>query len=70
MTALLAQQLAGGSIAGWAIWAIVICGVLAILFAFIRYSGVQIPPLLVTVFWIVVAVIICVAGIKIIMSIT
>jgi hypothetical protein len=65
----LIAQAAAHSIAMWAIWAIVICGVIAILLLFVRHTGVTIPPLLINVVWVIVAVVICVAGIKLIMSI-
>lgn len=68
----LAQQVGGGistfGVGQWVILIIVVIAVLAILWAFVQYSGVQIPPLLVKVFWIVVAAVICCVGVKIVMS--
>lgn len=66
---LLAQAPAAGAIASWAIWGVVIVGVLAVLFAFIQHSGIAIPPLFVRVFWIVIAVAFAIFAIKLIMSI-
>lgn len=66
---LLAQNFGGYSIAQLAIWAIIVCGIIAIVFAFIKYSGVQVPQIAITVFWIIVAVVVCVFGIKLLMSV-
>jgi hypothetical protein len=60
---LLAQAGVGG-IAQWAIWLIVIAGIIGIVIAVAKYSGVQIPPILITVAWILFAVFVGVVAIK------
>ncbi len=68
MGLLLAQAPAAQTIAVWAIYGVIICGILAALFAFIQWSGVSIPPLFVRLAWIVIAVLFTIFAIKLIMS--
>lgn len=66
--ALLAQAPAAGAIAQWAIYGIIIVGVIVILLALLQWSGITIPPLFVRIAWIVVAVLFAVFAIKLLMS--
>jgi hypothetical protein len=66
-------QVGGGGMA-WSIPQMVIIiiaviAVIAILIAFVKYSGVQIPPIIVTVFWILLGAVVCILGVKFIVSI-
>ena len=58
----------GMGIAELAIAIIVIIAVVAILWVFIKQSGVPIPGWLIQVFWIVLAAIVCIAAIKFVIS--
>jgi hypothetical protein len=72
MISLLAQ-VAGGIAGGYTlaqilIMAIVVIAVIAIFVAFVRYSGITIPPIVVTVFWIVLGAVVCIWAIRFVMS--
>lgn len=63
---LLAQGMAGYSIVQICIMVIVVAAVVGIMFVFLRQAGITIPPFIITVFWIVLAAIICIGAIKIV----
>lgn len=55
-------------IVGWAIAIVVIAGVVAIVAVILKQMGVAIPPFIITVLWVCVAVVIGVVAIKFIAS--
>ncbi len=63
MLPLIAQGLAGWGVVHWALAIIVTIGVIAIVIVFIKQTGVAIPPFIISVLWIVLAVIICCSAI-------
>lgn len=67
---LLAQISIGSlSIAQLAIAIVVIAGIVAIVFVCLRQMGVAVPPFIVTIFWIIVAVVVGVLAIKFLIGI-
>ena len=52
----------------WLTAGIILIAVLGIFWAFVKYSGINVPPLFITVFWIVAGAIVCIAGVRIVMS--
>ena len=65
---LLAQIGGGYSLVQLVILAIVLIGVFGILFVVLRQSGVQIPPFIITIFWIVVCCAVAIFAIRFLMS--
>lgn len=61
---LLLAQLAGYSLLSWIIIAILVAGAVAVLVVVLKQFGVAIPPFVVTIFWILVAVVIGVVAVK------
>jgi hypothetical protein len=47
---------------------VVVVAAVAIAWAFIKFAGVQVPPVVVYIFWIVVVAIVAIVGIKIVAS--
>ncbi len=68
MVSILAQGAAGFSIVHWIIVIIVIAAVIGIMFVVLRQMGVDIPPFIVTIFWIVVAAVVGIVAIKFLLS--
>lgn len=68
---LLAQAPAAQTIAAWAIWGVVICGIIGLFLLFLSHSGVKekIPPVFITAAWIVIGVLFFVFAIKLLMSV-
>jgi hypothetical protein len=70
MLPILAQVgLAGFGLVHWAIMIIIVLAVVAIVVVFLRQTGLTIPPFIITILWIVLAAVICIAAIKFIVSI-
>lgn len=63
-------------VSGWRSWSfgelaiafIVIIAVCAIVWIFVKQSKIPVPPWLVNVFWVVVAAFVCIAAIKLLVS--
>lgn len=68
MLALLAQIAGGYSLIQIAIFVVVILGVVGIVLVVAKQMGVAIPPFIITIFWIVLAVVIGIVAIKFIAS--
>jgi hypothetical protein len=68
MTAMLLAQLGGYSIAQIAIAVLIILGVVGIVWAVTKHLGIAIPPIVVTIFWIVFAVALGIMAIRFLMS--
>jgi hypothetical protein len=66
---ILAQVLAGGGIASWAVWIIIVAAIVAIVVVICRQMGVAIPPFVVTILWIILAAVIGVLAIKFLLSV-
>ena len=64
MTSILAQIVAGYSIPQLAIFFIIACAVIGIALVAIRQSGVQIPPFVVTILWILAVAVFAILCIK------
>lgn len=64
MSTLLLAQVFVGSVAGWAILAVVIAALVGIVLVAVRAAGVGIPPWVIQVFWIVVIAVVCILAIK------
>ncbi len=72
MSMILAQAV-GGGIATWGIvhWIVVIIaviGAIAVLYVFLDWMGFKIPPQMIKIFWICVAVVVSILAIKFIAS--
>lgn len=52
------------SVGGWAIWIVVIVAIIAIVYVMAQVSGIVIPSFVITVGWILLAVVISVAAIR------
>lgn len=52
------------TLAHWAVIFILVCGILGILVVVIRATGIVIPPFIITILWIVLAVVVGIAAIK------
>lgn len=65
---LLAQGLAGSAIIYYIIVAIIVAGVIGIAFVVARQAGIVIPQFVITIFWIVLAVVVGVVAIKFLAS--
>lgn len=65
---LLLAQIAGLSLVQLAIAVIFIAAVVAIVFVAVRAMGLAIPAWLIQVFWIVIAAFVCIAAIRLLMS--
>jgi hypothetical protein len=52
------------TLAGWAIWLIVLAGIVVITYVGLTALGVAIPGWVVTIFWVVLVVVVVVAAIK------
>ncbi len=65
---ILAQLVGGYSLIQMIIFIIILCGVIGILFVVLRQTGVNIPPWIVTIFWIVVVCFVAIFAIKLLMS--
>ncbi len=62
-------QLAGGySLIQVVIFIIILCGVFGVLFVVMKQTGVQIPPWIMTIFWIVVVCFVAIFAIRLLMS--
>jgi hypothetical protein len=60
----LLAQVGALTVAQWAIVIIVIAGIVGIVMVIMRQAGVAIPPFIVTVLWIILAVVVGVVAIK------
>lgn len=69
MTATLLAQVSAGGIAYWAIILIAIAGIIGIVLVIVRQAGVTIPPFIIQILWIILAVVVGILAIKFIMSI-
>jgi len=58
-----------GDLQRYALLFIAVIAVAAIVYAFVVWSGVQIPSILLTIFWIVIGAIICALAVKIVVRI-
>jgi hypothetical protein len=58
-----------GTVGHYVVLAIVIAGIIGILYVGLQQAGVAIPPFIVTIFWIVVCVVACVIGVHILLSV-
>jgi hypothetical protein len=72
MLMILADSLGGmsGAIAHWAIIIILIAAVAGIMFVVLRQMGINIPPFVVMIFWILVAAFVGIVAIKFLLSIS
>jgi hypothetical protein len=62
-------QLAGGySLIQMIIFIIILCGVIGILFVVMKQTGVQVPPWIVTIFWIVLVCFVAIFAIRLLLS--
>lgn len=70
MTALLLAQagLAGFGLIHWLIVALVVAGCIGIAFVVAKQAGINIPPFIITIGWIILAVVIGVVAIKFLAS--
>ncbi|HXI24955.1 MAG TPA: hypothetical protein VNG71_13915 [Pyrinomonadaceae bacterium] len=68
MTPILAQLAGGYSLIQVIIFLIVLCGVFGILFVVMRQTGIQVPPWIITIFWIVVVCFVAIFAIRLLMS--
>lgn len=66
---LLAQAAFGWNIGQMAIAALIVAGIIGVFLVVARQSGITIPPFVLTILWIVFAVVIGVVAIKFLMSI-
>lgn len=66
MTLMLAQAPAAQTIAAWAVYGVVICGIIALVILFIQWAGISIPPPIVKALWIVLAVLFFVFAIRLV----
>lgn len=64
-----ALVLFGGGIGELAIWIIILAAVVAIVFIATKAMGVSIPSWVIQVFWIVVIAVVCIAAIKLVISV-
>lgn len=58
-----------GGVAGLAIWIIILAAVVAIVFIATKAMGVTIPGWVIQVFWVVVIAVVCIAAIKLLLSV-
>lgn len=63
-----AQASTAALIAEWAIIILVIGGIIGVLLVAVRAAGVTIPPFIITILWIILAVVIGVVAIKFLAS--
>lgn len=56
------------TVADWAIAIIVIFGIVAVVVIFLKQTGTTIPPFIISVLWVLLAVVVCVAAVKFIAS--
>ena len=68
MTSILAQIVAGYSIPQFMIILIVACAVIGIAMIAIRQTGIQIPPWVIQILWIVLVAIVAVVAIRFLVS--
>lgn len=68
MDLLLLAQIGAWGLAQWAIAIIVLAGIIAIVIVVTKQMGVQIPPFIVHVLWIILAVIIGVVAVKFLLT--
>ena len=61
---ILAQYAAGSDLIHWIIVAIVCAGIIGIALVVIRQAGIAIPEWIITILWIVLAVVVAVVAIK------
>ena len=66
---MLAALVFPGGIAGLAIAVIIVAAVVAIVFVACRQMGVEIPGWVVQVFWILVVAVVCIAAIRLLLTI-
>lgn len=65
---LLAQSALGSTVAHWLVIAIIIAGCIGIAYVVAKAAGIPIPPWVITILWIVLAVVIGVVAIKFLAS--
>lgn len=65
---ILAQLASGYSLIQVIVFLIILCGVVGILFVVMRQTGVQIPPFVITIFWIVAVCFVAIFAIRLLMS--
>ncbi len=65
---ILAQLASGYSLIQVVIFIIILCGVFGVLFVVMKQTGVQIPPWIMTIFWIVVVCFVAIFAIRLLMS--
>lgn len=68
MNALLLAQLGGYSIVQIAVFCIVVAGIIGVVYVITRQVGVQIPPWIITIFWILLAVVVGVFAVRFLAS--
>lgn len=66
--ALLLAQFGGYSLIQLAIFLMVIAGIVGVVFVVIRQAGITIPPFVLTILWIIFAVVLGVVAIKVLSS--
>lgn len=59
---------AGFTIVHWLIIALIVAGCIGIAFVVMRQAGIVVPPFIITIFWIVLAVFVGVIAIKFLVS--
>jgi hypothetical protein len=52
----------------WAIFIVVVCAIISIVYLALQYFGVTIPPLFIRIFWVIVVCAVCIGAIRIIAS--
>ena len=65
---IIAQAPNVGLIAGWAVWLIIVAGLIGIVLIVIRAAGLVVPGWVVQILWVLLAVIVGVLAIKILLS--
>lgn len=65
---LLLAQLGGYSLVHFIVMFIIIAAVIGVLFVVLRWMGVEIPPPIITIFWILVAACVGIVAIKFLLS--
>jgi hypothetical protein len=67
--ALFAQAAMASDVGHWAVVAIVVAGIVGILYVGLRQAGITIPPFVIQIIWIIIAVVACVIGIKFLLTV-
>ena len=65
---MLAQSPLAAAIAHWAIIIIIVCGIVGILLVAVRAAGITIPPFIITICWILLAIVVGVVAIQFLAS--